>query len=267
MRLDDEKLIYRNPGTSQDLVIGVNLYVPVEDHEIRRNFRQNQIHDVPWIDEAEAHGRTAIICGAGPSLRDTLDDLKAIDGDIFASNSACKFLADSGLTVHNQVVLDPHPIALTNFDHRAERHLLASTVDPTFFYLSANAALWHPNLSWLDEELKDGHPQFMYIGGGITVTNSSMCLAYTMGYREFHVFGMDSSYKGQDSHVIAVQELPAFNLIITENGKEYLTAWDLKQQVMIYREIHRQLEGLGCKIKVHGSGLLPDMFKTQPLEK
>lgn len=260
MRLLDPDLRYTNPGTSADLVLRVELVTPVDDEGMKANVIENQKLDIPWVKECPAHDGVAIICGAGPSLADTIEEIRQIKGDIFASNSANGYLIDRGVPVEYQVMLDPYPVRDGDC-YAAKTHLLASIVDPRMFTLAKSPVLWHPSIEWMDALIKPDAPEFCYIGGGITVSNSAVCLAYTMGYRKFHIFGMDSSHREEKTHVEDVFELESFSVLITEGGKDYRTTYDMKQQVVVFLQLHKLLTAAGCDITVHGSGLLPDLFR------
>jgi hypothetical protein len=262
MNLYETAIRHTNPNTTQDLVIPIDLIPSVDHQTMVNNVLANQDRDVPWLNECQAHNRVAIICGAGPSLADTVDELKAIEGDVFASNSAAKYLIDRGIDVDHQVTLDPNKIILTDFEPRAKSHLLASIVETDLFAMSQNATLWHPNIKWLEDLIKPDCKPFVYIGGGITVTNSAMCIAWTLGYRTFHVFGVDSSFRNGNTHATGAQIIEPYRITVSNNGKNYESSYDMKQQAVVFLEIHKQLSAAGGKIHVYGSGLLPDIFNA-----
>lgn len=264
MKLDDTFFQYRNPETTKDLIIPIGMEGTVTLEETKVNVKANILHDVPWLDESPAHDGVAIICGAGPSLADTIDQVKAAQeagGKIFASNSACAYLISQGIKVDYQSILDPHKWMADDLAE-ADCHLLASFVNPALFKAAKNPVLWHPLTDWIEGYIPEGRSNFTFIGGGITVTNSSLCLAYTMGYREFHVHGMDSSHRAGKKHVAECTEADGLAVIVEEGGKTYATTYDMKQQVVVFRELRKQLIDAGCTVKVFGSGLLPDMFKA-----
>jgi hypothetical protein len=264
MKLDDTFFQYRNPETTKDLIIPIGMAGTVTIEETKANVRANLPLDVPWLDESPAHDGVAIICGAGPSLGDTVEQVRQqqeAGGKIFASNSACAYLISQWMAVDYQSILDPHP-SMADDMAEAGCHLIASFADPSLFKISRNPVLWHPLTDWIEDLIPEGRSNFTFIGGGITVTNSSLCLAYTMGYREFHVHGMDSSHREGRRHVADCTELDGLAVVVEENGKTYATTYDMKQQVVVFREIRKQLINAGCVVKVYGSGLLPDMFKA-----
>ena len=260
MNLADQELRYKNPGTNQDLVIGIKMVSPVSREEMARNLKINQMRDVSWLKECPAHDGVAIICGAGPSIEDTLEEIRGIDGTIFACNSAAHYLLNNGFDVDYQVMLDPYPVREVDYAP-AKHHLLASIVDPKMFEMAQDVTLWQPCMDWIEELIRPDCPEFVYIGGGVTVANSAICIAYTMGYRKFHIFGMDSSFRDNKTHVKDVPEFGAFYVRVKENGKEYETAYDMKEQARVFLGMREYLKSIGCIIKVYGSGLLPDTVR------
>jgi hypothetical protein len=174
-------------------------------------------------------------------------------------NTAAKKLSDAWVRPHYQVILDSHAM-MENEIGEAEIHLLASIVNPKLFEYADHPVMWHPLIDWIEEEIPVDYPSFHYIGGGVTVTNSAICIAYTMGYREIHIFGMDSSFSAGRTHSTEQQtDDVGLRIWVDHNGKTYETSFGLKQQVLVFLELKKQLEDAGCKVIVHGSGLLPDV--------
>lgn len=266
IELEDMFVRHRNPGMDTDLVIPVVLASPVPDSVMQDNVRANSVLDVPWLAESPPHDGIALVCGAGPSLADDIEDIRAkvaAGAKIFASNSAAPYLNKCNIPVAYQVVLDPHPVVADELGD-AEEYLLASIIDPFIFSKYGNVTLWHPANEWIDDIIPRTDKNFCHIGGGVTVSNSSLCLAYTMGYRNIHVYGMDSSYRDDVTHVAPLPQVSQ-SIIITDvvsNGKVYRTSFDMKQQAIVFKELHALLVAEGCKVIVHGSGLLPDLFKS-----
>jgi len=262
--LEDMFIRHRNVEASSDLIIPVVLTSPVSVDEMKDNVRVNSEMNVPWLDESTAHDGIALVCGAGPSLGDDIEEIRKMVNDgakVFASNSAAQYLNKANIPVAYQAVLDPHPVVGKEIGE-AENYLFASIIDPDLFTAYPNITLWHPSTAWIDEILPNKGKRFCFIGGGITVSNSSLCLAYTMGFREIHVFGMDSSFRLDAMHVAPLPHIGP-GLVITEvesKGRIYRTSFDMKQQVIVFKQLYDLLTAAGCTVKVHGTGLLPDLF-------
>lgn len=270
MELYDTAIRHKNPDTEQELIIPIKLVGPVSLEKYKENFASNIKRDVPWLDESEPNDKPALICGAAPSLRVHMDDVKSLKAEgakIYACNSANHVLIDEGLEVDYQPVLDAALVMADYIHPKAKTHLLASYIDPKCFDVAPNVVLWHPSIDWIEQELKDNPRKFMYIGGGISVAISALCLAYTMGHREMHVFGMDSSYDGKTFYAngrgIAKSETNQLEVTVEYGGKSYPTTYDMKQQVIIFLEVAKLLLEAGCKIKVYGEGLLQDVWRSK----
>lgn len=261
MRLDETALRYRNKEATQDLILPVELVGTTSLEEAQQNLRANLSHPI-WLNGSEAHDGVAIICGNGPSLADTLDEIRELDGTIYACNDAANMLIDNGIEVDYQVILEAQPRIVDELAP-AKRHLLASMCHPSVFARCENATLWHPVSPWVEDEIPDDCQPFMYIGGSSTVSMFTLSIAYTMGYRSLHTFGLDSSHSNGKEHATRNFDTPGRIFVTVEEfGNEYKTTYDMKEQVRVFMVMARQLNELGCKIEVHGSGLLPDVYRS-----
>lgn len=260
MKLHEDHLSYRHEGANSDLIIPIDAKPSVEHDKTMENVRINSRLDIPWLNEIKAKIGTAIICGAGPSLKNHIQDIKQSGGIVFAVNSAAQYLISKGVQVHYQVILDPLPEEIDELAE-ADEHLIASIADPAVFKAVKRPILWHPLIAGIEDEIPAGK-LFCGIGGGITVTNSTLCIAYTMGFHRLKVYGVDSSYK--DGHRYADQgKAPpgALAVDIELDGRKYATSYDLKLQVNLFMMLAALLDREGVEVEVFGEGLLPDLFR------
>lgn len=269
IRLQDTGLRHRNREASHDLILPISLYSTVREEEAVNNMRENMAHR-PWLNTEPAHGRVAILCGNGPSLTATIPEIQAIGGDVFACNDASNALSDGKVNVRYQVILEAHPDIVDEFDHRAHTHLLASMAHPELFRMAKCAALWHPDREFVEREIPADCPPFCYIGGSATVSMFAMSIAYTMGYRKILCYGLDSSHYNGKMHASREFQIPGrLEVTVEEFGNEYRTTYDMKEQVVVFLAMARQLDALGCKVEARGMGLLPDVWhhrhELQPL--
>lgn len=270
MNLYDTEIRHKNPDTEQELVIPIKLVGPVSIEKYKENFFANIKRDVPWLDESAPTDTPAIICGAAPSLNSSIEDIRRLKDSgakIYACNSSNKVLIDDGIEVDYQPMLDPLPFMDKYIHPGAKTHLLASYVDPVCFDAAKNIVLWHPSTDWIVEALKDDPRKFMYIGGGVSVAICALCLAYTMGHRELHIFGMDSCFHGDAFYAkgreISEDEGGILYVTVEHEGKTYQTSYDMKQQVVIFIEVAKLLVEAGCKLNVYGEGLLQDVWRSK----
>lgn len=268
MRLHEMTLTRRNPDASFELVIPVGLKCPHSHEEMMDFVRINSQKDCEWVKALPAHDGVAIVCGNAPSLLKTWERVAedvSYGADIFACNSAAKFFNERNVRTKYQVILDSQIECRDQFGD-AEAHLLASIVHPEVFDLSPNPILWHPAMGEIETVLKGNKRPFHYIGGGITVGNSALTLAHTLGYREIHVHAMDSSREGDEFHAHPEESDARLDFIqVEENGKTYQTTYSYKEQVVVFLALAKLLKEEGTTLRVFGTGLLPDMFHNQTL--
>ncbi|MFA6904494.1 MAG: 6-hydroxymethylpterin diphosphokinase MptE-like protein [Gallionellaceae bacterium] len=269
MLLHDNEIRIRHPAATMDLILGVQLQAETDREYAEAQFNENIEFDCEWLKESQVNSSPAIVCGAAPSLLEGIElikDKQKLGAVIFACNRAAQVLCENGIVVDYQVVLDPAKITESEFCDSAKTHLLSSFCYPPLFKRSNNPILWHLLTDFVVNRVEHLNRDFSYIGGGVTVANSTLCLAHTLGHREIEVFGMDSSYEtsfyatGETLESIGSVQLLAN---IQHGGKNYKTTFDMKQQVVVFLKLEEELKKLGTKIRVHGTGLLPDVFNNQ----
>jgi len=260
---------HQNPGASMPLILPVHLICNTSDEAIYSNIRENSANQLNWVKCVDAHDGVAVLCGGGPSLADTLDEIRwqaASGAKVFAMNGAAKFLADNGILPDYQVLIDAR-IETADLIGPARNHLFASQVHPECFKRMPSAQLWHLQVGNIENEFPDYESAYVLIGGAASVGNTATCLAYAIGYRNLQIYGYDSSHREGEGHAYK-QPLndgdPCAHVVF--NGKEYIASLTMKLQAERFQETAKALQESGCKIEVHGSGLLPDMWNT-PVEE
>ena len=207
----------------------------------------------------------AVICGGGPSLADTLGEVRMLvdkGAKLFALNYSARFMVEHGFHVDGQIVLDARPDNVHFIEKPwADRCYVASQADPVMIEKCAMpVTLWHPCIDGIDEAI--GRP-VLKIGGGTTVGLSGLCLVYALGFCEIHCFGYDSSDKAGASHAYR-QDLNKNDekLRACVNDRVFSASIAMAAQASKFVEVAKELANLGCEIHVHGDGLLPHLFRT-----
>ena len=103
---------YRNRDASCDSILPVLVICNTPTEELEANITVNSARALPWVQFASAHSGLAVLCGGGPSLKDHLDDIRALQargGTVFAMNAASRFLREHGIRVDAQVMADAKP--------------------------------------------------------------------------------------------------------------------------------------------------------------
>jgi len=255
-----------NPGAELPLILPVHVVCNVADEEIYGNIRVNS-HARPtdWVKSLPANYAQALLCGSGPSLADTLDEIKRrrLDGGVvFALNGAAKFLADHGIMPDYQVIIDARE-RTADLVGPAKQHLFASQVHPKCFERAPDARLWHLQVENIDDYLPDYDDGYVMVGGAASVGNTATCLAYSLGFRDLHCFGYDSSHRDGNGHAFHQAMNDGDPCAVVEfGGNTYVASLTMKLQAERFMVTARELERMGAKVHVHGSGLLPAMWNV-----
>jgi uncharacterized Rossmann fold enzyme len=239
---------------------------------IIQNARSAIARELSWFDTASEHLGHVCLVGGGPSLADTLPELKwraSIGQKVWALNGTGRFLYKNGICPDALVVADARP---ENVEFLAELNegvavYLASQCDPELFEaardFNLDTALWHVNAPGMAELLADERVRPVHlVGGGSTVGLNAMVLAFAAGYRKIHLYGFDSSYRADEHHAYPQGLNDKDRVIDALLGDEKFrtTGW-MVQQVNEFQDLAPHLVGDGCVITVAGDGLLPAAAK------
>lgn len=215
----------------------------------------------------------AVIVGGGPSLNSTLESIrhmKACGATIFALNNAARFLYENGITADLQIILDAREANAEFLDRRwAGEVLLCSQCHPALFDRAAEIGLpvriWHPVMEGIEKYIPHENP--LLVGGGITVGLSGMCVVYTLGHRELHLFGCDSCHSEKLHH--AYEQILNDQDELTEvavEGRVFRCSVAMAAQAQHFQPVAEMLANLDCEITVHGDGLIPHIANRMTVE-
>ncbi len=214
-------------------------------------------------------GAVAIV-GSGPSLKRTWKRLLNFKGDIMACNASCQFLLERGITPRYMMCFDADPLMMEFITpHRDITYLLASRCPPSAFDMLSDydVVCWHAagdeNIRAILERRKRMEP--MVVGGGAAVTRG-MILAHPIGYTKIHIFGGDSSFEGDDTHIRQSTTVER-RMAVSCGGRTFWCApWmacqaeDFKALAPVMRDSH------DVKFVVHGDGLIPQIAASLDIE-
>lgn len=171
-------------------------------------------------------GDTLAICGAGPSLANTLDALDALDADqVWACNSALPYLVDHGRTPTSGFAIDQgvamlkpeewgrigergfptHYFVASSIHPDLRDHLIAARRKLTWFhnYLgSPDPDGWTPPEPWPDGTTPEqrSYESWLYthhyatsvqVGHGLNSVPRAVCLALYFGFAKIVLYGAD----------------------------------------------------------------------------
>lgn len=247
--------------------VKVEALVNTPDEVIFKHVAENSKRAISWVAKGDAGVVPCLIVGGGPSLKDTLTTIKlsaSMGWPIFALNAASKFLTAHGVPCW-QIMIDPREGNVDYFDSQANGYLLASQCHPRLFELAGERASgFHVAMEGIGDHIHDLTTATL-IGGGITSGLTALALAFTLGYREIHLHGYDSSdAEDGNAHAYAQGETRAEKkrLNAKYKGKHYRCSFAMYKQAEEFERFSRMLADLDTVIHVHGTGLLPDIAKA-----
>lgn len=230
-----------------------------KEDRLIENIQHSTSLGLPELKLVDPHENHAVIVGGGPSLRNSLWDIKIRKENgqfIFALNNSWQYLEENGIIPDFHVMLDARP-ENASFVPASGHCYYASQCDRKVFEKGSDVTLWnHSNA----QNIVDGG---LFVAGGSTTGLSAMSIAAMLGYRKIHIYGFDSSYD-DDRHHAYEQELNDSEKTITVNcgEEEFHTSPWMAEQSIQFMELYPQLLSMGCVITVHGEGLLPHMVRT-----
>ncbi|MDX2142998.1 MAG: 6-hydroxymethylpterin diphosphokinase MptE-like protein [Rhodospirillaceae bacterium] len=228
---------------------------------------------------------TLVICGGGPSIGD-LDEIKAIralqkkGAKVWAVNKTHDFLLTKGIVPWACCLLDPMPW-VADYVRRPRKDVIyavASQCDARVFEAlkGFDARMWHAGVDYFGE----GYPtqilqstyanrDWLVIPGPTTVGLRSILVGYALGFRDFHLFGLDSSLRGDALHAYAKPKPPdapegVVTLRTKAGAQSFRTNAHMARQALDFEETVERIAGMvrervmaPISIAVHGDGLIP----------
>ena len=218
----------------------------------------------------KSRGAVAVV-GSGPSLKKNWRRLKNFKGDIIACNAACQFLLGKGIIPRYMFCFDADPLMLEFMTpHEDITYLLASRCPPKAFELidGCKISIWHSNGDMHLERLLQEAGKFTepMIAGGTAAITRAMVLAQTMGFKEIHLYGADSSFQKEDTHIRQSTTVER-RMFINLGGREFETSPWLARQAEDFKLLAPALrDQYGVRFFVHGDGLLPQIAAALDFE-
>lgn len=219
------------------------------------HMRVNVKRNLPEVKVCRPHAHKLSVAGGAPSLQDTKDEL---DGYICGINGSVPYLYDNGIKAQACGVLDPHvdiePI-------KGVHYYVSSMAKPEVFEAlkDCHVVMWHSSGPiGAEEVLKERDKDYLLIGGGSTMGLRWLNLGYTIGFRDFHLHGLDSSYRDGETHAYKDHDRTQ---MMTVNGRQ--TSPNFVQQVSDFPVImdrFAQDDMDKINVQLYGEGLLQDSY-------
>lgn len=229
--------------------------------DIRANIRANCSLVPERLGLSPAHDRVLSLACFGPSLAYTTWEM---EGDIMSVSGAHDFLLRNNVVPKYHADCDPRPHKakfLACPDSRIE-YLMASQFPPSAIegILAARAVcrLWH-----LDEGddirafLHEIGEHGLWVPGGGSIGHRAVGVGYALGYRTFHIFGMDCSYTDR-THAGEHHGAMPNRITVRCGEQEFSTSYVLVEYARQF--IGGMTAMTDCTFHIHGDGLLQSMI-------
>ena len=245
----------------------VNKFNPTQVDDCLENIRINVHRGFPqWHTEDPKKGKFAIV-GGGPSLDGTLEDLKRLDvpgNRIVCLNDTLGHLLKNGITPWGMVFNEVdkwHPDAVLS-PVKGVRYLVASMAHPSTYDMleGFDVIQWHAYHGIGEGPIIGAvYPDAQLVGGGHNAALRSINLGIGMGYSDFHLVGMDSSFEGR-THAFTDRPEPECEIVC--NGRTFKSQPRLVKQVMDFQTIARTVGHL-YSFRTYGDGLFQHAHRTE----
>lgn len=235
---------------------------------------------LPHLPLLEAHEGKCIMVGAGPSIADTFELICQFRTQpswlMMSINGAHNWLIERNVIPNIHVIfemdLEDVTLALGGDPHPDVTYYVCSICKPVIFdqLEGYKRVLWHAYFppEEYQAEIARVFPGEFVVCGGYATFFRSLVISWTLGYRDFELFGLDSSFE-ESSHVggykVADKE-PR----VTVWGKNYQTG-DIKKfttqgglafQATQFMEFCKENQP-ALRLRVHGDGLLRYLHESR----
>jgi len=225
---------------------------------------------IPRLRVFQPHEHELLLVCAGPNVRGEIDNIRRLHDEnhpILAVKGAHDFLYDHGIVPEMAIAVDPQPHTVKYFQRHDDKtlYLLASQCPIELFDLleGHRMRLFHcagPTTADALREYAEGNPvesEHVTVAGGSSSGLRAFNIAYLLGFRMLHIFGMDSSLGPDRLRKVNGEQLdPEKDIIhMTVGDRTFETCGAFAAQASEFQDI---LERMGdLKVKCYGDGLIP----------
>jgi hypothetical protein len=233
------------------------------------NVQRSVKRSLPWFDFDESSQGSVCLVGGGPSLVDTIDQLRLRHQNgakVWAMNGSYDYLVGQGIVPDAMVMLDARPenVRFVQNPYAATTFYIASQCDDSVFEAlkQDHVVLVHANTPGVYELLEHEKARPVHLMGGFTTVGIlSLILAKLQGFQRIFMFGMDSSYRNGEHHAYKQESNDAERVIDAMiNDVTYKCAPWMAQQVTDFQNVVAGFSDV--TIEVCGDGLLHEMAKA-----
>jgi hypothetical protein len=251
----------------------MNYVSRVNSARIKENVRCAMTLGLPVLNESDPRSGALIIAAGGPSLVDTMGEIKSQikeGGLVMCMNEVVHFLVPKGIRIWAAAHFGPLDVTTDCIGqpHEKVKYFIASMCPPSSFNCleGFDVTLWHAASGGEVESVlyDSGVKNSLLISSGSTIALRCLFLGWALGFRKFHLHGVDSSFeKAASVHAYPSVsdcsgrlEFPVFL-----NDEEFFTNPEMAAQALSFIDVSAKIRTLGGDLSVHGSGLIPAIHK------
>ena len=240
-----------------------------EPNVLLGNVQRSVKRSLPWFDFDESPQGSVCLVGGGPSLVDTIDQLRLRHQNgakVWAMNGSYDHLIGQGIIPDVMVMLDARPenVRFVQNPQQSTTFYITSQCDDAVFNAleGYKVVLVHANTPGVYELLEHEKARPVHLMGGFTTVGIlSLILAKLQGFERIFLFGMDSSYRDGKHHAYKKESNDAERVIDAMiDDVTYKCAPWMAQQVTDFQNVVAGFEDV--TIEVCGDGLLHQMAKA-----
>jgi hypothetical protein len=233
------------------------------------NVQRSVKRSLPWFDFDKSSQGSVCLVGGGPSLVDTIDQLKIRHQNgakVWAMNGSYDHLIEQGIIPDAMVMLDARPenVRFVQNPQQSTTFYITSQCDNSVFDAleGYKVVLVHANTPGVYKLLEHEKARPVHLMGGFTTVGIlSLILAKLQGFERIFLFGMDSSYRDGKHHVYKQESNDNERVIDAMiNDVTYKCAPWMAQQVTDFQNVVAGFDDV--TIEVCGDGLLHQMAKA-----
>lgn len=242
----------------------------VDKSEQLEHITENTAALSEWLSGYQAHGRTALLVSAGPTLSDHLETIRTKQAEgavIFCVKHAYPALRAASIQPDFVVVLDARPVdgvsthgilRTTLFEGMgpSDKVLFATMTHPSVRLelekVQARIIGWHAQTASFASNLLTDLKKGLVVGGGTCSATRMPMLAFTMGFRRFEFFGYDFFYPEGTDQTKVKQSL--MKVQVGDGSKEFLTTGELVAAMQDLGQWNKWLVSNHLSVKFHGDG-------------
>lgn len=244
----------------------IEVHCNTGDSEVIRNIASSCKRKIKWLDSSPDHDKHVCIVGGSPSLKYVLKEIRAMQAfghQIWALNNVHDYLIDNGIKPDAMVVADAregNKIFVTSPKHGITYYIASQCHASVFDRLyGMDVVLYHVASAGAQEtiERESDKGSFTLVGGGTTVGMIAVQLARFVGYKSFHLYGMDSCYLEGQGHAYEQKMNDSDEVLdIMCEGRSFKCAPWMLAQANDFQELCAIFINDGCTLTISGDGLL-----------